>query len=228
MIFACDWQKLLHRAGEILDGAGIPPGEWVFGGGTALAYRFRHRTSKDIDIFLRDAQYLLLITPRLNSSAGEGMIGYEETALSVKIAFPEGEVDFIIAPQLTGEPHELVSIGGREVFLESPVETVIKKLFYRAETLKTRDLVDVSAALNSPWRDALLASGCQILTNRLEALKKRFEYLKKVYAGEVERLDILMPRIREKAPEDFAGFLEQIQKCASVKKSAGGEFRPRI
>lgn len=224
----CDWQKLLHQAGEILDSAGIPPEEWAFGGGTALAFRFNHRTSRDIDIFLRDAQYLLLVTPRLNSNAGKGMLGYEETSVSVKIAFPEGEIDFIIAPQLTGEPRELVSIGNREIFLESPVETVIKKLFYRAESLKTRDLVDVSAVLNSPWRDTLLASGREILTHRLKALKQRFEHLKNIYTDEVKNLNILMPHVREKALEDFDGFLEQIYRYAAVKKLTGRKFKARI
>lgn len=60
------WKDLLRTAARILDRAGIVPEEWSFGGGTALALRLNHRVSNDVDIFLNDAQLLLLVTPRLN------------------------------------------------------------------------------------------------------------------------------------------------------------------
>ncbi len=59
---------MFGRAMEVLDAAGIPAEEWTFGGGTTLAFRFNHRVSRGVDIFLTDAQLLLLATPRLNAN----------------------------------------------------------------------------------------------------------------------------------------------------------------
>ena len=37
---------------------GFAPPAWTLGGGTALMLRHDHRLSRDIDVFLRDPQYL--------------------------------------------------------------------------------------------------------------------------------------------------------------------------
>lgn len=208
-----NWQVLLCRAGEILDATGIPPEEWAFGGGTALAYWLQHRLSNDVDIFLTDAQYLLWVTPRLNNDASKGMLEYEETSVSVKIVFPQGDIDFIIAPRLTGEPCKLVNIGGRDIFVELPVEIVLKKLFYRAESLKTRDLVDVAAVLESQWRDALLEASRGILGHRVQVLEQRFTRLKSVYADEIKSISLLKPYLGERALPECEAFLDWLRKC---------------
>ncbi|UBU61945.1 nucleotidyl transferase AbiEii/AbiGii toxin family protein [Acidithiobacillus ferrooxidans] len=36
----------------------LPKLEWTIGGGTVLMFQYRHRLSRDIDIFITDAQYL--------------------------------------------------------------------------------------------------------------------------------------------------------------------------
>jgi hypothetical protein len=46
--------------------SGVAAPFWTFGGGTVLMLRYRHRRSKDIDIFVPDPQYLGYVTPRLN------------------------------------------------------------------------------------------------------------------------------------------------------------------
>jgi Nucleotidyl transferase AbiEii toxin, Type IV TA system len=63
------WKRLLRTALAILDdleaqGVGAP--EVAMGGGTVLMIRMRHRLSRDIDLFMRDAQWLARLTPRLN------------------------------------------------------------------------------------------------------------------------------------------------------------------
>lgn len=222
-----DWQKLLARAAEILDGVGIPPEEWTFGGGTALAYWLQHRLSRDVDIFLTDAQYLLLVTPRLNSNAARGMVDYEESSVSVKIVFPQGDVDFIVAPRLTEEPFRPEDIGGRKVLVELPVEIVLKKLFYRAEGLKVRDLVDIAAALESAWGDELVEVGSRMLARRIEVLEQRLGRLTPVYAAEVKRLALLKPHLSERALSDFEAFLKRLKARNGQTKSFDDKRTPR-
>lgn len=55
------WETLFRRALEIIDSVGASGtrfNDWSFGGGTVLMRRFRHRVSKDVDIFVPDPQYL--------------------------------------------------------------------------------------------------------------------------------------------------------------------------
>jgi hypothetical protein len=73
-----------------------------FGGGTVLMFRYGHRLSKDIDIFVPDPQYLGYVTPRLSDTAAS--LTEEPTEMPgsfVKLQFEEAEVDFVAAPNLT-------------------------------------------------------------------------------------------------------------------------------
>lgn len=67
------WQVLLRRALCLLDDlqkrAGLQAPFWTLGGGTVLMFRYGHRLSKDIDIFVQDPQYLGYLTPRLSDVA---------------------------------------------------------------------------------------------------------------------------------------------------------------
>lgn len=62
------WLTLLEQAIGLLDR--LPPSgrpiEWALGGGTVLMLHYVHRTSRDIDFFLKDAQLLPSLSPRLN------------------------------------------------------------------------------------------------------------------------------------------------------------------
>jgi hypothetical protein len=92
------WKVLFRRALEIIDAVAASRtrfDDWSFGGRTVLMRRFRHRVSKDVDIFFPDPQYLGYVTPRLNDKAEELTRKYLETEISVKLYFPEGEIDFI-------------------------------------------------------------------------------------------------------------------------------------
>lgn len=56
-----EWEGLFTQAMVIVDAATAFAGifTWSFGGGTALMRKYRHRLSKDIDIFARDPQLLV-------------------------------------------------------------------------------------------------------------------------------------------------------------------------
>jgi len=144
------WKLLFSRALIILDsaiGAGMPT-DWSFGGGTVLMLKHRHRLSKDIDIFLAEPQYLGFLTPRLNDTAEIGMIDYVEQHNSIKIYFPEGEVDFVAAAPLTENPSSKETVLDRPVNVERSVEIVGKKIHFRSANFKARDMFDLALVLD--------------------------------------------------------------------------------
>lgn len=82
------WEALFPRAVLLMDeierygGASDPsdPSDpfWTLGGGTVLMFRYGHRVSKDIDIFVPDPQYLGYVTPRLSDTAASLTEDYTE------------------------------------------------------------------------------------------------------------------------------------------------------
>ena len=112
----------------------------VLGGGTRLMLSMEHRISDDIDLFIRDPQWIGYLTPRLNDRFEDVINGYDEGATSLKFRFPQGEIDFIVSMSLLGLPNE---ISADCAFALEPVaEVLAKKLFYRGWALTPRDLFD--------------------------------------------------------------------------------------
>ncbi len=145
------WRKLIVPALRVVDslrGNGYGDLDFRLGGGTVLMFRFGHRVSKDIDIFTYDAQALAYLSPRLNEVADRESLNYEEHANFVKLLLPDGDVDFIVAaPVIPDAPCEVMDIAGRAVTLDATSEILAKKLLYRADGFKARDVFDMSAAL---------------------------------------------------------------------------------
>lgn len=138
---------LFRRAMQIVDAAGAPGtrfDDWSFGGGTVLMRRFRHRVSKDVDIFVPDPQYLGYVSPRLNDTAESLTSRYLETAISVKLYFPEGEIDFIASAPLTEKPTAQETVLGRRVDVETTAEIIAKKVWHRGRDFTARDLFDLA------------------------------------------------------------------------------------
>jgi hypothetical protein len=130
------WEVLWDRAMVALDSLKVGfkgDVDWSFGGGTAMRLFYDHRQSKDIDIFVTDPHVISGLSPRLNDTTGLLTSAYNEQSNSLKLQFPEGEVDFIIAGKLVGDvPFAKREISGRMVNVETPIEVVAKKCFYRA------------------------------------------------------------------------------------------------
>ena len=141
------WETLFQRALALIDSvarSGTVFEPWSFGGGTVLMRKFRHRFSKDIDIFVPDPQYLGYVSPRLNDAA-EAMTGdYVEESSSLKLIFPEGEIDFIASDPLTSNPTVPELLFGREVRVETSTEIIAKKLWHRGKQFKARDMFDLA------------------------------------------------------------------------------------
>lgn len=137
------WRALERVAQDIVRdacdraGAAMQP---LLGGGTRLMLAMEHRMSDDIDLFIRDPQWLGFITPRLNDRFEHLISAYDEGATSLKLRFPEGEIDFIVGMSLLGKAEE--RINDCAFALEPVSEVLAKKLFYRGWALTPRDLFD--------------------------------------------------------------------------------------
>jgi len=189
-----DWRPLFAGALRILDAAAIGLGEfpWSFGGGTALMLKYRHRYSKDIDIFLRDPQFIGHMSPRLSPAAEAETSDYEEAGEFVKLRLKGGEIDFIATGWLTGEPFRAETVMARSVNVETPAEIIGKKIRYRASTFKARDLFDFAiVAERAPDEIARIAP---LIEEYRPALVERIEKRRDILQEEFDALDLIETR----------------------------------
>jgi predicted nucleotidyltransferase component of viral defense system len=128
---------------------------WTFGGGTVLMRKYRHRLSKDIDIFVPDPQALNYVNPRLSQIAENLTTHYDEANGYIKLFLPHGEIDFVASPNLTECPYVDEKIFGRLVHVETAAEIIAKKFFHRGDRLLARDMFDF-ALIAENERDELL------------------------------------------------------------------------
>lgn len=170
------WEILFRRALEIVDSvaaSGTRFDDWSFGGGTVLMRRYRHRLSKDVDIFVPDPQYLGYVSPRLNDTADSLASDYLETAISVKLFFPEGEIDFIAGGPLTKEPTADETILERRVRVETTAEILAKKVWHRGAEFTARDIFDFAlVATREPGAIEVIRP---ILRERRDVIRARIE-----------------------------------------------------
>ncbi|MDD4910661.1 MAG: nucleotidyl transferase AbiEii/AbiGii toxin family protein [Sideroxydans sp.] len=144
------WKILLEKTFSLLDSIesdGITLPRWSFGGGTVLMFYYAHRKSKDIDIFVPDPQFLGYVNPRLGGRGEELTTSYSEGTEFVKLFLPEGEIDFVASATLTENPFEEFEVLGRNVLLETPIEILAKKLWYRGDRATPRDLLDLAVVI---------------------------------------------------------------------------------
>jgi predicted nucleotidyltransferase component of viral defense system len=169
------WESLFRKALLIIDSASeaLPPDRWTFGGGTVLMRRYRHRFSKDIDIFVPDPQYLGHLSPRLNDRVDELASQYNEQANFLKLYFPEGEIDFVVAQPLTHPHAQMEDVLGRQVQVETSIEIVAKKIHHRGKEFTARDILDF--ALLAEKEPAAIASIQGILRQRRDAVLARID-----------------------------------------------------
>lgn len=207
------WERTFLKAVSYLKSAGVPAGKWSFGGGTALMFYYNHRFSKDIDIFLSDVQYLTALSPRLNDfvESDKDYSGAEEQSNFLKIKLKrDAFIDFIAAPFLTQKPVKRIKISGCLVNVETPQEIIIKKMFYRADQFKSRDIFDLAIVIeNDP---SGLMENISVFRDKLPVLLERCRLLEKVYREEIKQLIIY----RDKRFVDcsFDRVMEFFESCA--------------
>lgn len=209
------WLTLLEHALGLLDGARRAVGSriaWALGGGTVLMLHYHHRTSRDIDLFLKDPQLLTYLTPRLNERAAAIARDYVESSNFVKLTLAEGEIDFIVAPDLTARPHARRRIGRRTITVETPVEIVVKKAFYRAAELRSRDLFDLAVVIDRAA--PALRRAAPVLRPKLAVLRARLGPLTRLYRARAAREIALLPagrRYLAAAPRIVDTFLAELE-----------------
>jgi hypothetical protein len=147
-----NWPRLLRVARSLLhqvNSAGSVVENWSLGGGTALMLRIDHRESRDIDIFLSDAQHLAFLDPAKRDFRFEVAPSGElsDGSRFLKLAFAGlGEIDFIVAEALTTFLKTSEMIESETLSLETVPE--IKKVYHRGFAIKPRDVFDIAAAAN--------------------------------------------------------------------------------
>ncbi len=204
-----DWLYVFRLALKILSHENIPKSQWSFGGGTALMTYYNHRKSKDIDIFLHDVQLLTRFSPRLNDYVASRTDDYTEMSNFLKLKVEQQELDFIVAPFLTRNPTIKKVIENVLVNVEAPEEIVIKKIFYRADAFKTRDIVDLALVIKH--KESSLIENLGIFQSKIDILQHRLDILKKVYAIELKSLDIIDKKTAKEAPKIVKSFLDKLK-----------------
>jgi hypothetical protein len=137
------WRRLqcaavkIVRETEARVGAPITP---RFGGSGRMMLDLRHRISDDLDLFLRDPQWIAHLSPRSLPAEPSDVRSFDEGSATLKLLLAHGEVDFIVAPSLLGLPDEH---SEHSPFALEPIgEVLAKKLFYRGWAMVPRDLFD--------------------------------------------------------------------------------------
>ena len=124
-----------------------------FGGGTALAiYYFQHRKSFDIDLFVTDLQILGYLSPThwLEDSRLFNTAKYIDLANHIRLLTKENiKIDILVSQDFIG--HAIIdnshAFFHESIYIESLEDILAKKIVYRKDQNKSRDIIDLGVAL---------------------------------------------------------------------------------
>jgi hypothetical protein len=94
-----------------------------------------------------DPQYLGFVNPRISDVASGITTEYEAHAQLVKLLLHEGEIDFVVSPNLTNPGYDQWTLLDRAVRVETAAEVVVKKMWHRGDRATARDLFDLSLVI---------------------------------------------------------------------------------
>lgn len=212
------WKSTLRSAIAILHdlgnkGFGRP--DFTLGGGTVLMFRFGHRLSQDIDLFITDVQWLTLITPRLNDFSASMVSDYIEQANALKLVTPHGDIDVIAAaptvPRTAADNADPLDFEGETIILDSTAEILGKKMLYRAASFQARDVFDTAAAIEIDPASATVA--VQTAASKAPIIDRRLRELDQLPASELERGILLLERGRKLLP----GMIRRVRDFIATK-----------
>ncbi|MGH8176570.1 MAG: nucleotidyl transferase AbiEii/AbiGii toxin family protein [Steroidobacter sp.] len=171
------WRSLIRVAESLVADAEATAGSEMrplLGDGTRLMLSLHHRISDDIDLFIRDPQWIGYLTPRLNDHTESQVDGYEESAISLKLR--QGEIDFIVAMSLLKQPAQ--SFPKAPFAIEPMAEVLAKKLFYRGSMLTPRDLFDWWAIKTTAPKELPQHKLGSLLKDRLDGIESALHALR--------------------------------------------------
>ncbi|MDA1117902.1 MAG: nucleotidyl transferase AbiEii/AbiGii toxin family protein [Proteobacteria bacterium] len=142
-----------------------------------------------MDLFVPDPQYLGYVSPRLNDTAEALTSKYMETAISVKLFFAEGEIDFIVSAPLTQKPFVTETVLGRRVRVETTAEILAKKVWHRGSEFTACDIFDF--ALIATRESGAIDSIRPILRERAKIIRTRIAAGEKALRTAFSGLDTL-------------------------------------
>ncbi|MDR0453344.1 MAG: nucleotidyl transferase AbiEii/AbiGii toxin family protein [Deferribacteraceae bacterium] len=167
------WEFLLEKALIHISNTPLKTDDWSLGGGTVLMFYYKHRLSKDIDIFVNDIQLLAYTSPKISSPIEKSILSYIDGALFTKIILKEGDIDFICGGNLTNFPNRKMNFKGQDIFLQHPTEIIAKKVHYRGDTFTVRDIYDLSVVMQNE-KDSIIANK-EIFAPKMEVINKRLD-----------------------------------------------------
>jgi hypothetical protein len=182
------WKSLLCYAFPVIDEVtrtrGVPFPIQI-GGGSMLLRHYRHRRSRDLDLFVTDMRLVRWCSPRFNEAAADIFPDYEEERAATKLVIDMQEIDIIAAAPIIEDGHvEPAMLLGRSVLIEKPREILAKKLVYRGRQFQPRDIFDVAAvAAIDPWEVAAILPWLEL--RNLENVKARLNEVEPLFENEM-------------------------------------------
>lgn len=154
-----------------------PEMKWSLGGGTALALHLNHRVSFDIDIFFEHPGALkeLMRNPKTKQLSDDR----EFPGNYLKILRPEGEIDFILASNVTDNFSQTYNFEGEHINIETPIEIIAKKIKYRGSKFTLRDVYDLSAVIKTTPDILERLADLEELSMTFEKIFQRIGFLQK-------------------------------------------------
>lgn len=154
-----------------------PEMKWSLGGGTALALHLNHRVSFDIDIFFEHPGALkeLMRNPKTKQLSDDR----EFPGNYLKIIRPEGEIDFILASNVTDKFCQTYNFEGEHINIETPIEIIAKKIKYRGSQFTLRDVYDLSAVIKTTPDILERLADLEELSMTFEKIFQRIGFLQK-------------------------------------------------
>lgn len=187
------------------------------GGGSMLLRRYKHRKSRDLDLFVTDAQLVRWCSPRFNESAADLFPDYGEEAAAVKLVTGMQEIDIIAAaPIILEGAVEEAELGGRKVLVELPREIVAKKVVYRGRNFQTRDVFDLACvATAEPEEIAAVLTG--LTFGHLDDLDARLKEIEPILEKELaDKVDV------------YPEFEPVVKSCLAITQGVAKTWREAL
>ncbi len=213
------WKSLLPYAcavvDEVVETHNVPFPIQI-GGGSMLLRRYKHRKSKDLDLFVTDTRLVRWSSPRHNESAADLFADYGEEATAVKLIMGVQEVDIVAAAPIIDDAVEHAVLNNREMLIERPREILAKKLIYRGLNFQPRDVFDLACVAEAEPEEVALIQPYLSLTH-LDDLQARLD--------EIE--PILGKELADKV-ESYPEFEHIIGQCLDITRGIVRDLRENL